>query len=225
MPALPLTTGQQQQPGAEPGATPLPVCRSTLLGSPGAPTGHSGSGRGSSRGALLDAWADLLSPGRFDWFTTHTFRHNVSQETAAEAWHDWARWVRDKQGHRAEWFRVTERTKAGAVHYHALVGRCSAVRRLSALDYWRNHYGYGQVLQFKTGLGAHYYLSKYVSKDADGELLCEFSRRFKLLFGRFSLARETCNAVGVTTCVKTPKAAEPDVCAQPTRRLSHSPAA
>jgi len=150
-----------------------------LLGPPGAAAGHSTSGRAK----LQDAWAETLAPARFDWFVTLTFKHNVSQETAHEAWSDWARWVSQKQGHRAEWFRVTERTLAGAVHYHALMGRCSSVRRLSALDYWRGRYGYGQVLKFKTGTGAHYYLSKYVSKDAEGELHCEFSRRFRRLFG------------------------------------------
>jgi hypothetical protein len=132
---------------------------------------------------LQDAWAESLSQARFDWFTTFTFRRNVSEQTAQEAWADWVRWLRRKQGHRAEWFLVRERTAAGAVHFHALVGRCAGLRRLSALDYWRHRYGFGQVKRFSPGLGAHYYLSKYVSKGASGELDCQFSRRYKLLLG------------------------------------------
>lgn len=132
---------------------------------------------------LREAWTATLGQARFDWFTTLTFRHNVSEQTANEAWSDWLRWVRRKAGHRVEWFRVTERTSAGVIHYHALVGRCAGLRRLSALDYWRHRYGFGQVKHYSSGLGAQYYLSKYVSKDATGELLCQFSRRFELLLG------------------------------------------
>jgi len=155
----------------------------------------------------------MLAPARFDWYTTHTFKHNVSQEMANEAWHDWTRWVRRSQGHRAEWFRVTERTKAGAIHYHALIGQCSAVRRLSALDYWRGRYGFGQVMKFDSRLGARYYLSKYVSKDAAGELDCEFSRRFKLLFGEVLCGNGDVQRGQRHDVCQDPKAAEPDVCA------------
>jgi hypothetical protein len=138
---------------------------------------------------LQEAWAETISQARFDWFTTLTFRHNVSEQAADEAWADWVRWLRHKQGHRAEWFRVTEPTAAGALHFHALVGRCSGLRRLSALDYWRHRYGFGQVKRFSPGLGAHYYLSKYVSKSASGELLCQFSRRYELLLGEVRSGR------------------------------------
>lgn len=174
MPGISLLEPRQPldpQPGPDSGAVRLAELRELLRAQdrPGRP--------------LQEAWAETLSQARFDWFTTLTFRHNVSEQAADEAWADWVRWLRHKQGHRAEWFRVTERTAAGAVHYHALVGRCSGLRRLSALDYWRHRYGFGQVKRFSPGLGAHYYLSKYVSKSASGELLCQFSRRYELLLG------------------------------------------
>jgi len=140
-------------------------------------------GRSVSGQALSDAWGEFLGKMQFDWFTTHTFRYPVGPQAANAAWADWVRWVRRRNGHRAEWFRVTERTVAGAIHFHALLGRCGQVRRLSALDYWRHRYGFGQVVRFDRRLGAPYYISKYVSKDADGELDCQFSRRFRLLLG------------------------------------------
>jgi len=162
-----------------------------VQGSPGSPLAGSLSsrplvkslGRSVSGQALVDAWGEFLGKMQFDWFTTHTFRHPVGPQAANAAWADWVRWVRRRNGHRAEWFRVTERTVAGAIHFHALLGRCGQVRRLSALDYWRHRYGFGQVVRFDRRLGAPHYISKYVSKNADGELDCQFSRRFRLLLG------------------------------------------
>jgi hypothetical protein len=141
-----------------------------------------------SKQQLQDAWAETLAPGQFDWFVTLTFKRSVSPEAANAAWADWQRWLRRKQGYRAEWFRVSERTRAGSLHYHALVGRCAGLRRLSALDYWRHRYGFGQVKRYSSGLGARYYLSKYVCKSADGELDCSTSRRLGRLLGRGPLA-------------------------------------
>jgi len=141
------------------------------------------------RKALQDAWADgVLGAARFNAFATLTFRRSVSQEYAESAWSDWMSWVRRKQGHRAEWFRVAERTTAGALHFHALLGDCAGLRRLSALDYWRHRYGFGQVKPYLPGLGVRYYLSKYVCKSADAELDARFSRRFCKLLGRGPLA-------------------------------------
>lgn len=136
--------------------------------------------------ALVDAWADgLLGRAWFDWFVTLTFRHNVSSERASAAWSTWARWVRRKQGYRPEWFRVAERTLAGRIHFHALVGHCAAVRRLSALDFWRDLYGFGQVMPYDPELGARYYLSKYAVKEAAGDgLEWAMSRHFDRLLGR-----------------------------------------
>lgn len=142
-----------------------------------------------SKGQLQDAWAAMLAPGQFDWFVTLTFRRSVGPEAANAAWADWQRWVRRKQGYRAESFRVTERTRAGAIHYHALMGRCSGLRRLSALDYWRHRYGFGQVLRYSPALGAGHYLSKYVCKSADAELDCSISRGLPRLLGRGPLTR------------------------------------
>jgi len=140
------------------------------------------------RQELHESWAGLLAQGRFDCFATLTFRRPVSTEAAGAAWADWTRWIRRKQGYRAEWFRVSERSSAGAIHFHALLGRCSGLRRLSALDYWRHRYGFGQVKRYLPGLGVRFYLSKYVCKDAEGELDCSFSRSFGRLLGRGPLS-------------------------------------
>lgn len=135
------------------------------------------------RAAIARAWGDMLKGGAFDAWCTLTFRRSVGPQAADAAWADFMRWIRHKQGHRAEWFRVTETHRSGAIHFHALLGRCSGLRRLSALDYWRHRYGFGQVLPYDSRLGAPYYISKYVCKSADAELDCQFSRCFERLFG------------------------------------------
>jgi len=147
-------------------------------------------GRSLRNAPLALAWAEgVFGAAQFDIFATLTFaRQYVSPEAANIAWGDWVRWVRRKVGHRVEWARVSERTKAGALHYHALLGDCRGLRRLSALDYWRGRFGFGQVERYDSGLGVRFYLSKYVSKTAEGELDVVFSRRFARLLGRGALA-------------------------------------
>lgn len=133
--------------------------------------------------SLVEAWGELLAPFPFDWFATLTFRHNVPRGVAEHGWRDLCRWLRHKAGHRVEWFRVAELQGRGAVHFHALVGDCAGVRRLSAVDWWRDRYGFAQVQAYDPGRGARFYLAKqYVAKGAGrGELDFAFSRRFAAL--------------------------------------------
>lgn len=133
--------------------------------------------------SLVEAWGELLAPFRFDWFATLTFRNNVPRPVAEVGWRDLCRWLRAKAGHRVEWFRVAELQTRGVVHFHALVGDCAGVRRLSAVDWWRDRYGFAQVQPYDPGRGARFYLTKpYVAKGAlRGDIDVAFSRRFAAL--------------------------------------------
>lgn len=56
---------------------------------------------------------------------------------------------------------------------------------MSAVDWWRDRYGFAQVQAYDPGRGARFYLAKqYVAKGAaGGELDYAFSRRFAALGG------------------------------------------
>ena len=65
------------------------------------------------------------------------------------------------------WVRMFEIQKDRSVpHIHALVGRCDpAVRRMDLVDWAWRRWGMTRVLEYDPGLGASYYLCKYVTKE------------------------------------------------------------
>ena len=172
------------------GATTIPpAARSTLLSPLARLASHPGSGRGSPRRPLLDAWAELLEPYPWDWWVDGlTFRRwpekgkerldCLTPETVRGAWDDLRGWIRRRAGHWPEGVLVVDRGEEGdRLHLHALLTGCADVRRLSAMDYWQNLYGIARIEAYDSGQGARAYLSrKYLSSKVELDFTPGFDR-------------------------------------------------
>lgn len=134
------------------------------------------------------AFGEWLSIPDWDWFTTFTFNRNyVSPRAADQAWYNWLNTLRITAESSGEspamygldapfYFRVTEYQQRGTLHYHALIGGVGDIRRLDFKDWWEM-YGYARVVAYRPGLGANYYVGKYLTKEHDGDI--RFSNNLK----------------------------------------------
>ena len=126
------------------------------------------------------AFGEWLSLPEWSWFTTHTFKAEfVSPGQADKAWYAWFNSLRISA--RAKgltpslygpqspfYFRVAEYQDRGTLHFHALIGNCGDIRRLSFKDFWELH-GYARVEAYEPGKGANFYVGKYLTKE-DGDI-------------------------------------------------------
>lgn len=120
--------------------------------------------------AIVDAYA-------WNWYITLTFRVPCGRWKVEKSWRYFVKYLRRSAGHRVEWFRIVEwqRKRVPQVpHIHATVLNCADIRRLSAKDYWDDHFGYARILPFNELAAGKLssYLAKDLAKDftTDGEL-------------------------------------------------------
>lgn len=125
---------------------------------------------------LKQAWGEWLTGlAPWEWFVTMTFRDprpaagtwtKPGWGYAKRAWGDFRRAIQGPLGE-PTWVRCFELQKwRGVPHIHALVGNLDpALRRMDMVDWCWDRYGMARVLPYDPGLGAGYYLCKYVTKD------------------------------------------------------------
>lgn len=129
---------------------------------------------------FIHVWAEFLDEWPWDWFTTHTFRHEIYPEAANKVWN---RWIHQLNRHvfgvrytnrphdGVTWARGLEYQRRGVIHFHALLGRIpSTTRRLDWMDKWTKLAGYARIQPYDPTRGARYYLSKYVLKGGEIDL-------------------------------------------------------
>jgi len=125
---------------------------------------------------LKQVWGEWISGlAEWDWFVTMTFRDpRPSAGTwtkpgwglAKKAWRNFLE-VSTPAIDARQWVRCFEVQKwRGVPHIHALVaGVDPSVRRMDMVDWCWREYGMARVLQYDPGLGAGYYLCKYLTKE------------------------------------------------------------
>ncbi|MBA7552133.1 hypothetical protein ES705_44687 [subsurface metagenome] len=126
-------------------------------------------------------FGEFLSRPQWDWFTTHTFKAEyVSPKQADRAWYSWFNGLRvaarakgltpSIYGEQAPfYFRTTEYQDRGTLHFHALIGNCGDIRRLSFKDFWELQ-GFARIEAYNPQLGAAHYVAKYLNKTDDGDI-------------------------------------------------------
>jgi hypothetical protein len=132
---------------------------------------------------LVDAWVEYLSRWTWDWFVILTFREAKHPEAAEKVFRVWIskmnrdmygpRWSKHRRGVR--WVRAQELQRRGAIHFHALLGGVSELRRLSWMDRWYELAdGYARIEPPRDATAVRAYCAKYIVKggeiDIDGEL-------------------------------------------------------
>jgi hypothetical protein len=140
-------------------------------------------GKGMAYLANLELGNWLTESFDWDWYSTHTF----ANENTTRGWADrsWQRWLNSliltckAQGlGRPHYVRATEHQELRAgrtIHYHALVGGVGDIRRLLFKDLWEFD-GFARVEKYDPGLGAGFYLGKYLVK---GDSDIRFSHNLK----------------------------------------------
>lgn len=117
---------------------------------------------------LAEAWRSFLSRWTWELFATLTFRETVGEEHAEATWQAWTRWLEEHAGAPLAWVRADEFTRAGRLHFHALLGGewVRQVRRLSAMDAWRELElaGFARIEVPRSEGAVAAYCSKYVTK-------------------------------------------------------------
>lgn len=134
---------------------------------------------------LAEAWRGFLSRWRWELFATLTFRETVGEEHAEATWQAWTAWLEEHAGAPLAWVRADEFTKAGRLHFHALLGGewVRMVRRLSAMDAWARLElaGFARIEVPRSEAAVAAYCSKYVVKGGAVTLSPELSGRQALL--------------------------------------------
>lgn len=112
------------------------------------------------------AWVDLLSRYNWDWFATLTFRDLPKSYTAINRTKKWLTAIKKQEKRSISYFMCMEWTKVqNRPHTHLLIGNLEGVRRDKWWSTWYTWYGRARILPYDKGLGAGYYLTKYVVKD------------------------------------------------------------
>ena len=140
---------------------------------------------------LKQAWGDWLTElgdriGGWNWFCTLTFRpierrgswDKPGWSYSGRAWDAWVGFLRCLRGiGEPSWVRGREYQHwRGVPHFHALIGDVGDLRRDEAWAWWFDKYGFARILPYDRGLGAGFYLCKYVVKEL-GDI--EFSRNLE----------------------------------------------
>jgi len=70
-----------------------------------------------------------------------------------------------------QWVRALEYQRRGVIHYHALLAGVQELRRLSWMDLWNELAGYARIEPIRDGSVVRRYVSKYVAKGGELDLL------------------------------------------------------
>ena len=112
------------------------------------------------------AWVDLLNRYEWTWFTTLTFRDLPRSYTAINRTKRWLTAIKKTERRLLSYFMCVEWTRVqNRPHTHLLIGNLEGVRRDKWWSAWYTWYGRARILPYDKGLGAGYYLTKYVIKD------------------------------------------------------------
>lgn len=138
---------------------------------------------------LTDAWGNWIDEvgtrrGGWSWYATLTYSKEPEgfKGRSSEAMGGWNKigegyavrscdkWLTEVgQIHGMEdfhWFRAMEyQRERGVPHWHLLMGGMGDTRRDECWKEWFGRYGFARILPYDPGLGARFYLCKYVSKD------------------------------------------------------------
>jgi len=110
---------------------------------------------------------EFLSEFRWDWFVTLTFEHEVKSFTAYRRCKAWLGDLERAAAFPIAWFRADEYgERTGRFHLHLLIANVEHLHRLTWMKRWEQRNGYARILPFDPGLGAAFYVSKYVTKQA-----------------------------------------------------------
>ena len=132
---------------------------------------------------LNQAWGQFVDEvggrkGGWDWFATLTFRDRTEEEVkrgwtkvgwkyserACDGFLGWLTLVKGLGD--IWWFRAREYQHwRGVPHWHLLIGGVEELRRDEVWAWWFDRYGFARILPYDPGLGARYYLTKYVTKE------------------------------------------------------------
>jgi len=129
--------------------------------------------------ALRDAWIAFLSPYRWEWIGTFTFRDGaVHPERADKLFRVFIskanrdlfgpRWARKGVG--ISWARGLEYQRRGTIHYHALLSGTGALRRWIYKEIWFELAGIARIEQPRFHQRVLRYITKYVVKDGEIDL-------------------------------------------------------
>jgi len=131
---------------------------------------------------LKQAWGGFLTElgdraGGWDWWATLTYRdpHNpMLPNWTKPGWKYTEKGCNEFLTHLTfennakplYWVRARElQPWRGVPHYHMLAGGVADVRRLDMMDWWFGKYGIARIEPYDKGLGAGFYLCKYVNKE------------------------------------------------------------
>lgn len=130
---------------------------------------------------LRQALSDWVSDRPWDWYATLTFRREVRNTSIAKRnFGRFTSWLGKVYEVDPKYFLAVERFRDGwGTHLHALLwvggpnmlGQAPLIR--PAWEWWFRKYGMARIMVYDSGLGASYYLSKYLTKD-----LCDWDFRF-----------------------------------------------
>jgi len=128
---------------------------------------------------LKEAWADLLSRWRWEWFCTLTFvEERVHPERADKCFRVWLARVNEavfgkrwrRQGKGVSWARGVEFQRRGSVHFHVLIAGVGEARRLAMMDEWSKLAGWARIRPVKRQDLVRKYVSKYTAKGGEVDL-------------------------------------------------------
>lgn len=106
-------------------------------------------------------WLERFS---WDWWCTLTFRFEVPHPLNAKKY--FLKWI-NCLGKDICYFMAVESFKSGfGTHIHSLLGNVdSKYSYVEAGQKWWERYGYIKIEKYCQGLGANYYLTKYIVKE------------------------------------------------------------
>lgn len=122
------------------------------------------------------AWVNLLSRYEWTWFVTLTFRDLPKSYTAVNRTKKWLTAIKKQEKRDIGYFLCLEWTRLqNRPHTHLLLANLEGIRRDKWWYTWYTWYGRARILPYDKGLGAAYYLTKYVIKDVYRTGLFEIS--------------------------------------------------
>jgi hypothetical protein len=137
------------------------------------------------RRKLQQAWLQVIHAidiiHKIDWFATLTFREDRGLEYCEKARKVWLHEVNRRVYGVRYWRRgqgvvgvsAREKQMRGVWHYHLLLAGTGNLRRLEAMDIWDKKlgYGYARIYEYIRDGGADVYVSKYVLRGGDVEII------------------------------------------------------
>lgn len=128
---------------------------------------------------VQDAYGEFFSKYPWEWFITLTFAGRTHPEAVEASFRTWiakmnrmlngSRWHKKETGN-IYWVMAIERHKSGNPHVHALLIGTKDLRRLFWMDSWLamgGKNGFARIEAIKKNESASFYVTKYVTKDAE----------------------------------------------------------